>query len=190
MKRRLLLVSGIVAVLLTVLVVGVPVAAKGFTHGILVDVDGEGYYLAGAPAGPPPATDVPGHEWVQAGMDQLVGKHYNTGPGPFAVQGWSSDAPDGELLYVVHGIIDEWTLEKAESYYSRGYVHYHELVAADNGELHPAKVLWLKHTARTTFTLDRGPAYWGGNPSPPYTHSVTPGIDYQFPNNSFEPYEP
>jgi hypothetical protein len=50
--------------------------------------------------------------------------------------------------------------------------------------------IWLKHTARTSFTLDRGPAYWTGNLTPPYTHSVTPGVDYLFPNNYLSPYVP
>ena len=190
MKKGILLISMVLVLVLATLLPATLVSAKGFVHGILVDVDGDYYYLAGAPAGPSPATDVPGHYWVQAGKDKLVGKHYNTGPGPFAEKGWSSDAPDGEFLYIVHGIIDEWTMEKAESYARRGYVHYHELVAEDGTGLHPTKVVWLKHTARTSFTLDRGPAYWQGNPSPPYTHSVTPGVDYEFPNNYFVPYEP
>jgi selenium-binding protein 1 len=162
----------------------------GFVTGIVVNVDGEDYYLAGAPIPPdynPKPTDVPGHYWVLSGPNMLVGKHYNTGPFGLA-QGWSSDAPDGELLYTVHGIIDTWSAEKGEKYASRGYVHYHELEKVSDGTLHPTKVLWLKHTARTTFTLDRGPAYWMGNPTPPYAHAVTPGIDYEFPNNYDVPY--
>ena len=52
-------------------------------------------------------------------MLALVGKHYNTGP--FAMPSWwSSDAPDGELLYVVHAIIDKWSEENAAKYASRG----------------------------------------------------------------------
>jgi selenium-binding protein 1 len=165
---------------------------QGFITGIVVPVDGEDYYLAGAPipplydvAGP---TDVPGHYWVLVGKNQLVGKHYNTGPFGLA-NGWSSDAPDGALLYKVHGIIDTWTAEKAERYASRGYVHYHELEKVSDGSLHPTKVLWLKHTARTTFALDGGPYIWGGgSPPAPYAHQVSPGVDYEFPNNYNAPY--
>jgi hypothetical protein len=47
-----------------------PVGAKGFTHGIVIDVDGEDYYLAGAPDGPDGTTDIPGHYWEQAGPNQ------------------------------------------------------------------------------------------------------------------------
>jgi selenium-binding protein 1 len=156
----------------------------------VVKLDGEDYYLAGAPDAPGGAFDVPGHYWVLAGKNKLVGKHYNTGPFGLA-NGWSSDAGDGELLYIVQGIIDEWTEEKAEKYASRGYVHYHEFIRVSDGELHPTLVIWLKHIARTTFTLDGGPANWGATgPDPPYVHSVTPGVDYEFPNNYAIPYEP
>lgn len=94
-------------------------SAEGFTHAPTVTVDGVDYYLAGAPDGPGGATDIPGHYWSAAGPAQLVGKHYNTGPFG-APRWWSSDAPDGELLYVVHAIIDTWTPAKAESYAKRG----------------------------------------------------------------------
>ncbi len=163
-------------------------ARGGFVHGIIVNLDGEDYYLDGAPDGPDGAYDVPGHTWVMAGKNQLIGKHYNTGPSGLT-NGWSSDAPDGAYLYKVHGIIDTWSQVKAERYYTRGYVHYHEFIKVSDSSEHPTKVLWLKHTARTTFTLDRGPAFWMGNPTPP-SHEVTPGIDYEFPNNSFNPYTP
>lgn len=96
-------------------------------HGIIMNLDGEDYYLDGPPDGPNGEKDVPGHYWVLAGHNKLVGKHYNTGP--FGdPQWWSSDAPDGELLYIVHAIFDEWSMENAEFYASRGYVHYHEFV--------------------------------------------------------------
>lgn len=117
--------------------------------------------------------------------NKLVGKHYNTGPFG-ASKWWSSDAPDGELLYIVHVIIDEWTPEKALSYASRGYIHYHEIITVAGFTLHPTKVVWLKYTARTSFTLDGGP----GAPDPPYEHAVTPGVDYEFPNNYMIPYTP
>jgi hypothetical protein len=156
---------------------------KGFVHGLVVNIDGVGYYFAGAPDGMDGAIDVPGHSWVQAGKDQIVGKHYNTGPFG-ASNWWSSDADDGAFLYTVHGIIDTWSEEKASYYFSRGYVHRHEFVSVDNGEFHPSKVVWLKHTAVTSFTLDGGP----GAPNPPYSHYVTPGVDLEFPNNGFMPY--
>lgn len=154
----------------------------GFRHGIVITVDDTEYYLAGAPDGPDGAFDIPGHYWVLAGKTQLVGKHYNTGPFG-AAQWWSSDANDGELLYVVHAIIDTWSMEKAEKYASRGYIHYHELVEVDGGALHPTKVVWLKHIARTTFTLDGGPA-------PELSHTVTPGVDNEFIPNGMTPYNP
>ena len=172
----------LVAVAALVAVVAVPVSAKGFVHAIVINVDGVDYYLAGAPDGPGGATDIPGHYWVQAGPNQLVGKHYNTGPFG-APQWWSSDAPDGELLYIVHAIIDTWSPEKANRYASRGYIHYHELVKVSDGTLHPSKVVWLRHTARTSFTLD-------GGPHPELAHYVAPGIDRDFIPNGMMPYNP
>jgi hypothetical protein len=119
---------------------------------------------------------------VQAGKNRVVGKHYNTGPFG-APKWWSSDAEDGAYLYMVNGIIDTWSQEKVDSYYDRGYVHYHEFVSVDGGQLHPTKVVWLKHTAVTSFNLDGGPAA-------PSAHWVTPGVDFDFPNNSGAPYLP
>ncbi|MFP4622142.1 MAG: hypothetical protein ACLFM7_12585 [Bacteroidales bacterium] len=128
---------------------------------------------------------MPGHYWVQSGLNKLVGKHYNTGP--FGTpKWWSSDAPDGELLYMVHAIIDKWTEKKAEYYSSRDFVHYHEFVSVADGKLHPDKVVWLKHTAVNSFTLDGGP----GAPNPPYEHEVTPGVDKLFMPNYMSPYDP
>jgi selenium-binding protein 1 len=178
LKRKQTLIFLVVATLLT-LTVGVA-SADGFVHAPVIYVDGEAYYFAGAPDGPGGATDIPGHYWVQAGPDQVVGKHYNTGPFG-APQWWSSDAPDGELLFIVHGIIDTWSEEKAASYTARGYIHYHELVSVEDGSLHADKVVWLKHTARTSFNLD-------GGPHPELAHEVTPGLDYEFIPNGTVPY--
>jgi hypothetical protein len=158
--------------------------SKGFVHGIVVDIDGKDYYFAGPPIDkddPEGAIDVPGHYWVQSGPNKVVAKHYNTGPFG-APKWWSSDAMDGDLLYIVHGIIDTWSEEKAKQYYKKGFVHYHEFVKVAGGELHPDKVVWLKHTAVTRFTLDGGPV------EPPNEHEVMQGIDFEFPNNSFNPY--
>jgi selenium-binding protein 1 len=179
-NRKTILVSLVVMVLL-ILTVGIA-SAGGFTHAPVINVDGVDYYLAGAADGPDGATDIPGHYWVQAGPNQLVGKHFNTGPGGLA-KWWSSDAPDGEYLYKVHGIIDTWSPEKAEYYAVRGYVHYHELLKVDGGAEHPTKVVWLRHTARTSFTLD-------GVLHPEYGHEVTPGVDYDFIPNGLMPYSP
>lgn len=179
-SSKYILIVLIVAALL-ILTVGA-VSADGFVHAPVINVDGEDYYLAGAPDGPDGATDIPGHYWVQAGPRQLVGKHYNTGP--FGMPAWwSTDAPDGKLLYIVRGIIDTWSEEKAASYASRGYVHYHELVNVNDGSLHPNKVVWLKHTARTSFYFDKGP-------HPELAHEVTPGVDFEFIPNGDMPYSP
>jgi len=86
-------------------------------------------------------------------------------------------------LYVVHGVIDTWSPESAATYASRGYVHYHELVSVTDGSLHPTKVVWLRHHARTSFTLD-------GGPRPDLVHEVTPGVDFEFIPNWFVPYTP
>ncbi len=156
----------------------VPVGAAGFTRGLAIDVDGELYYLAGPMDTPTGFPDVPGHYWVQTGPDRLQGQHFNTGPFG-APQWWSSDAPDGELLYVVDARIDTWSPEKAAEYAARGFVHYHELVDAA-GNPHPTKVVWLKHIARTFFTMDGGPH--------PMPYDAEPGVNYGFMPNWQMPY--
>ena len=173
--------AGILLTALLVLTVSVASAA-GFERWPVITVDGEDYYWAGAPDGPNDETDVPGHSWVLAGPNKLVAKHFNTGPFG-ASQWWSSDAPDGALLYIAQVIIDEWTPEKAARYASRGYVHYHELLSVADGTPHPTKVGWFKHIARTSFTLDGGPA-------PQLAHEVTPGVDYEFIPNWMVEYSP
>ena len=180
-RKHLSVVGAMVAII--VLVVAGPVSAKGFVHGIVINVDGMEYYMAGPPDGPGGARDIPGHYWVQAGRNRVVGKHYNSGP--FGMpQWWSSDAADGELLFIVNGIIDTWSVEKAASYAARGYVHYHELVKVSNGSQHPTKVVWLKHTARTSFTLDGGP-----HPPDPGL-PMKPGVAYNFLPQWWVPYTP
>ena len=180
MKKRILLVLALAALLIpSLLGCG---TTEEYVSGIVINVDGEDYYFDGPP-GPGGAKDIPGHEWILIEADKLKGKHYNTGPGG-APQWWSSDAPDGELLYTVDAIIDIWSPEKAESYASQGYVHYHELVKVSDGTKHPSKVVWLKHTAETSFTLDGGPHPELG------PIKVTPGVQHDFLPNWKMPYQP
>ncbi len=180
-KKHLLALAAVVAILVMTVV---PVSAGGYVHGIVIPVGGVDYYMDGAPDGPDGAIDIPGHEWMLTGPNQLQGRHYNTGPffdeNP---QWWSSDAEDGELLYIVHAIIDTWSPEKANWYAAHGYMHYHELVSVADGTLLPDKVVWLKHIARTSFTLD-------GGPHPELGHDVVAGVDYEFMANGSMPYEP
>ncbi len=157
-------------------------AVNGFSHGIMLNIDGEDYYLAGAPDGPDGATDIPGHYWQQTGENTLIGKHFNTGPFGKA-QWWSSTAPDGALLYLVNAQIDRWNGEIAKQKATAGFVHYHELVRVSDGSLHPNKVLWLQHVAVRHFYLD-------GGPHPELAHFVRPGLDTNFIPNGMMPYQP
>lgn len=169
------------AILLT-LSFSATVDAGGFVHGPVITLDGEDYYMEGAPDGPNGEFDIPGHYWNQAGPNQLVGKHYNTGPNG-AASWWATMEEDGALLYTVHAIIDTWSAEKADSYAGRGYVHYHELRSVNTGMHHATKVVWLKHTAVKAF-------YFDGGPHPELSHDVTPGLDSEFIPNGSMPYMP
>jgi selenium-binding protein 1 len=168
--------------LLAIFTFTVAAGAAGFERGIILEVDGEDYYFEGVDDAPGGAYDLPGNAWNQAGPRKVVGKHINTGP--FGAESWwATDEPDGVYLFKVDGIIDEWTMEKAEEYQSRGYVHYHELRAVAGGAHHPTKVAWLKHTAVGSF-------YFDGGPHPEFAHDVSPGIDYDFMPNWDMPYMP
>lgn len=181
------------ALMLLAALPALPASASGgsgaFVHGPTVYVDGEAYYMApGAPDGVNGAPDIPGHYWVQTGPSQLIGKHYNTGP--FGMPNWwSSDADNGQLLYIVRASIDTWSPVQAKLYARRGYVHYHELIRADDWDnsrtltYHPTKVVWLRHVAVDSFNLD-------GGPHPEFGHEVTPGLDRQFIPNGMMPYNP
>ncbi|HGY55248.1 MAG TPA: hypothetical protein ENK44_06095 [Caldithrix abyssi] len=155
----------------------------GYEHGPIVIIDGVEYYLApGAPDGPNGATDIPGHYWKQLSFNRLQGRHFNTGPFGKA-KWWSSDAPDGSLLFIVSAVIDTWSMEKAKKYAKKGFVHYHEFVTVADGSKHPTKVLWLRHIAVRSFTLD-------GGPHPELAHEVEPGLDWDFIPNGMMPYDP
>ena len=179
-KNNKYMAAIVMTLLFSIIFIG-QVGAKGFDHAPVFILDGEEYYMAGAPDGPNGAFDVPGHTWVQAGPNQVQGKHYNTGPFG-APQWWSSDAPDGSLLFLVHGIFDTWSPEKAEEYASNGYVHRHELISVADGTPHPTKVVWLKHTAVAFFNFD-------GGPMPAFGFEASPGITNEFMPNGNVPYD-
>ena len=158
---------------------------SGFEHGLIVDLEGEEYYIKG-PGSIPGAVDVPGHTWIQTGSNQFVGRHYNTGPymagmGMAVPSWWAPGEKNGILLYIVDAIADKWTPEIAEEMAERGYVHYHEFVSVETGEEHEYLVMWLKHTAVRSFEF--APA-----PMPMAAHYVTPGIDWGFMPNYMMPY--
>ena len=154
-----------------------------FTHGIVVNLDGVGYYLDGPADGANGTKDAPGHYWWQDSPHHLYGLHYNIGP--YGEENWwSSDAKGNELLYLVDVIIAPWTNTTALEFAKQGYVHYHDLIRTDNGEKHPELVAWFKHVAVPTgFILDKGPM-------PEDKHIVGAGVDYRFLNNYFIPYDP
>jgi len=86
---------------------------------------------------------------------------------------WAPGEENGILLYKVKAIADRWTPEIAEKMAKRGYVHYHEFVNVETGDEHEYLVMWLKHTAVSSFEF--APA-----PMPMAKHYVTPGVDFGF----------
>ncbi|MEN8138159.1 MAG: hypothetical protein ABFR62_06980 [Bacteroidota bacterium] len=153
---------------------------QGFIHGIKIKIDGYDYYFAGPKDGPNGESDVPGHYWRQAGPNKVNGKHYNSGPLGSEWKFWASEEELGEYLYTVKGIIDIWTPELAEEYAKKGFVHRHEFVPVMEGTPPTNKVIWLKHIAVKSFNFD-GP----NAPNSMHEHLVTPGVDWDFPNNYF-----
>lgn len=178
---------------------------KPFVPGIVVEVGHHKhkYYLSGAPDGPNGEQNIPGHEWVQVSSNTLIGKHYNTGP--FGSSNfWSTDAPDGALLWTMIGKIDRWTEAKAAKYYTEGFVHYHHLVSVWSGKPHPKLVVWFRHSAVIDFTFDGVPTQApvdsnglpligpDGLPVPPavVAYSVKIGDDYKMGPRWNVPYAP
>jgi len=153
-----------------------------FEHGLAVELDGDMWYFAG-PGSAANAVDIPGHTWKMTGANTLSGKHYNVGPLPAAGKPWwASDAGYGDLLFEVDAIIDTWSDEKAKNYAADGFVHYHEIQNSD-GNLHPNKIIWLKHNAVKAFNLD-------GGPHPEDAHAVVEGVDFDFLPNGMNQYPP
>lgn len=174
-------------------------AEKEFVHGITIKLHHDRYYygryyydhydryhFAGPADGENGETDIAGHSWQRIGKNRYQGKHHNTGPFG-APSWWSSDAGDGALIYVVEARIDKWTEKKSLQYYMKGFTHYHPLVNAETGQLHPKKVAWLKHVAVKTFEVD-GPDMLAATGLKAYT--AVPGIDYNVTPNWAIPYNP
>ncbi len=159
---------------------------KTFVHGITLKIHGQPYHFAGPPDGRNGASDVPGHTWLRVGKNRYIGKHFNTGPFGEASY-WTSDAPDGELLYIMDAIIDTWSEKKSYDYFLRGYVHYHHLVHARTGRMHHKKVAWFKHVAVREFEFNgAGPLAFSGIEA----YQVMPGVDYNMAPNWNVPYRP
>lgn len=156
---------------------------KVFTHGIVLNLDGVGYYFEGPADATDGAKDAPGHYWWQDSPNHLYGLHFNIGP--FGEENWwSSDAGGTDLLFLVDAIIAPWTNNTAYDFAKKGYTHYHELLRVDNGERHPSLVVWFKHVGiPSVFNFDKGPVPEDG-------HIVTPGVDHQFLTNYYIPYNP
>ncbi|MDR4512375.1 MAG: hypothetical protein MRJ93_11805 [Nitrososphaeraceae archaeon] len=156
---------------------------KVFTHGIVLNLDGVGYYFEGPADATDGAKDAPGHYWWQDSPNHLYGLHFNIGP--FGEENWwSSDAGGKDLLFLVDAIIAPWTNTTAYDFAKKGYTHYHELLRVDNGEKHPNLVVWFKHVGiPSVFNFDKGPVPEDG-------HIVTPGVDHQFLTNYYIPYNP
>lgn len=155
-----------------------PAIGESFQRGIVLQIDGEDYFMDGPLEDA--RRDLPGHSWVKLGPGLVWGRHVNTGP--FGLpKWWSSDAEDGQHLFDVLGIVDEWTPEKAESYRALGFSHYHELVTVEGRTPHPSKVMWFQHIAQGSFTVDGGFKPWMRN-------EVTAGLVPDFMPNAHVPY--
>ncbi len=166
-----------------IVLTGSQATAREGVHGIIITIDGADYYLDGPADGPNGEKDIPGHYWTLTDETTLTGEHYNTGP-MGAESWWATKTENDVLLWTVEAIIDTWTEEKANDYAEQEYVHYHELVRVSNGQLHPEKVVWLRHTAVTDFTFDGGPHPEFGS------REVTEGVDSDFLPMGKNPYEP
>ncbi len=179
----------------------------GFVHQIPIRIGSQFWYflgpelqLPGSPEQVGQPQDVPGHCWKLSlpvgDKIRLIGKHFNTGPlgagGP--ARFWSSDAGNHQQLYWVDIVIARWSARRALEMSKDGYVHYHELIKADEGCLHPKLVAWFRHTAIEKFSFDGGapPVLPDGTFFRPRNvpHDVLPGIDYAFPPNYDIPYQP
>lgn len=151
-----------------------------YERGQVYHLDGKDYFLHGPMEDG--ARDIPGHDWMKVTGTRVMGRLSNTGP--FGMpRWWSSNAGDGQLLYLVDGFIDTWSPEKRLLYNALGYVHYHKLVSVEDRRPHPTKVMWLRYVAMGIFNLDGGPRPW-------LAHQVTPGIDFEFQPNTHFPYPP
>lgn len=150
-----------------------------FPHPVIADLDID----------VPPPLDIDDRDAAAGGWASEVG---TAGDDTDDFEGAADPVEEAELLYHADGIIEEYDADRADELAKKGYVHYHEFTHVETGEHHPTKVVWLKHTARSSFWFDGGPPFASDfyDDEEDYPYRVDPGVDFDFLPNWNDEYDP
>ncbi|MHC4070183.1 MAG: hypothetical protein ACYSR8_11545 [Planctomycetota bacterium] len=150
---------------------------SGFFNKLQNYVYSQNYYLAAAPAGQDCVTDFDGQYWISAGEYQPVSNQYKTAI--HQAQTFSSyEKDEGELLFLVLEITEEYDKDGQDACAPGGNVYDHEIVMVPEGAMHPPIVLSLNPIECSCFIVNGGP-YRG------FQHEGTQGADYHLISNIY-----
>ena len=145
---------------------------NGFVHRLLVYVYGQDYYFVATPDGPNYTAETTGQYWFVTGEYKPVANQYEAAN--FQARTWRSyEEDEGEVLYLVLEITEEYGKDGPDACAPEGNVCDHEIVMVPEGAMHPTISLWQQSMECTCFIVDGGP-YCG------FEHERTPGVGYDF----------
>jgi hypothetical protein len=143
-----------------------------FVQRFLTKIYGQDYFFVAVPDGPDYTAETTGQYWYVTGEYKPVANKSQTTT--FQPQTWSSyEGDEGELLFLVLEITEEYGKDGPDACAPEGIVNDHEIVMVPEGAMHPPMALRLKPIECSCFIVDGGP-YCG------FEHERTPGVDYDF----------
>ncbi len=144
----------------------------GFVNNLLDYVYGQNNYFVAAPDGPDYTAETTGQYWFVTGDYKPITNQCQTAA--FQSQSRSSyEEDEGELLFLVLEITEEYGKDGPDACAPEGNVCDHEIVMVPEGAMHPTISLWLKPMECTCFIVNGG-TYCG------FEHERTPGVDCDF----------
>jgi hypothetical protein len=143
-----------------------------FVQGFMTKIYGQNYYYIASPDGPDYTAETIGQYLFATGEYKPDAGQYEAAY--FQARTWRSyEDDDGEVLFLVFEITEEYGKDGPDACAPEGNVDDHEIVMVPEGAMHPPTTLWLKPMECTCFIVNGGP-YCG------FEHERTPEVDYDF----------
>jgi hypothetical protein len=129
-----------------------------FVQRFLTKIYGQNYYFDSAPDSPDYTAETTGQYWYVTGEYQPVANQYEAAN--FQARTWHSYEDDeGEVLFLVLEITEEYGKDGPDACAPEGNVYDHDIVMVPEGAMHPTIALCLKPIECTGFIVNGGPYY-------------------------------